>query len=395
MPIDTSMYQMAQPTPLANPMDTMAKAMTMKQLAYQNQAQDRQLADDQAYRQAFSKNITTDANGNPVLNQQGTLSDLAKTAPMKFLETQHSLNQMNAQNREAQLKDATQKTELMHTLSMSVHDQASLDDALSRARAAGIPESALSQVSPVYDPGNINQVQLHTADIKTQLDKQNKDRDYDFEFHKTYGGMPAAPGAQGSQASSGQATQSQNGSSSKSTDIDPATLVKNKVPVGQQQKVYDEIDAAQNTTRNASKILEAFDNAASKLHAVDFVPGMANVDQKALHALMGPTFKDVEGTVRQAAMDNMNNNTTPQFGDDANTIATKRAALVGYLTSKSSAPVAKGNRIDLTKYPSTQFVPDADKKDPGKDKPPAPPVGSTYDYNGKTYKVVGGNWVKQ
>ncbi len=68
---------------------------------------------------------------------------------------------------------------------------------------------------------------------------------------------------------------------------------------------------------------------------------------------MGPTFQDIEGTVRQAAMDNMNQNTTPQFGDNEATIAKKRDALVGYITSKSSAPTAKGFGIDLSKFPTT------------------------------------------
>ncbi len=101
--------------------------------------------------------------------------------------------------------------------------------------------------------------------------------------------------------------------------------------------------------------MTAFDNAANKIHTTDFVPGMNNADQKALHALMGPTFKDVEGTVRQAAMDNMFANVTPQFGDNKNTLATKRNALMGYLGSKISAPTAKGYGLDLTKFRSTNY----------------------------------------
>ena len=134
---------------------------------------------------------------------------------------------------------------------------------------------------------------------------------------------------------------------------DPATRVQWLVPKEHQAKVFDEIDAAKATAQNAPKILEAFDNAAKNLHAADFVPGMDNADQKAIHALMGPTFKDVEGTVRQAAMDNMAHNTTPQFGDDANTVKTKRNALIGYLTSKQSAATGKGYGIDLSRFPST------------------------------------------
>lgn len=134
---------------------------------------------------------------------------------------------------------------------------------------------------------------------------------------------------------------------------DPSVLVPALVPKEHQQKVFDEIQSAQDTARNTPAILQAFDNAAKNIHGADFIPGVENVDQKAMHVLLGPTFKDVEGTVRQAAMDNLNHNATPQFGDNANTIKTKREALVGYLTSKSSAPTAKGYGIDLNKYPTT------------------------------------------
>lgn len=153
-------------------------------------------------------------------------------------------------------------------------------------------------------------------------------------------------------------------------NADPAELVRKLVPESRQQKVFDEIEAAQNTAHNAPNILKAFDSAASNTHAADFVPGVDNADQKAMHALMGPTFKDVEGTVRQAAMDNMNHNTTPQVGDSKETIAKKRAALVGYLKSKSAAATSKGFGLDLSQFPSTTFNEHAGK---------SPPVGTVED----------------
>lgn len=134
---------------------------------------------------------------------------------------------------------------------------------------------------------------------------------------------------------------------------DPARLVPLLVPKEHQAKAFSEIEAAQNTSSNAPGILQSFDKAAKNIHGADFVPGMQNVDQKSLHTLLGPTFKDVEGTVRQAAMDNLFGNVTPQFGDDANTTQTKRNALLGYLNSKMSAPTARGYGIDLSKFPMT------------------------------------------
>ena len=170
-----------------------------------------------------------------------------------------------------------------------------------------------------------------------------------------------------------------------SDNPDPSTRVQFLVPPERQQKVFDEIDAASATAQNGHKILDEFDKAANTVNAVDFIPGMQNAHQKALHALMGPTFKDVEGTVRQAAMDNMNANTTPQFGDSSKTTATKRAALVGYLTSKSSAATAKGFGIDLSKFPTTNFVPQA---------PGQPYIGQTKVKDGANWVKVPGGWKK-
>lgn len=136
---------------------------------------------------------------------------------------------------------------------------------------------------------------------------------------------------------------------------DPATRVPYLVPKEHQAKVFDEIEAAQNAVHHGPAILKAFDDAAQKIHVMDFIPGTENADQKAFHTLLGPTFKDVEGTVRQAAMDNVFHNTTPQFGDNARTIGIKRKSVEQYLSTKTSAPTAKGYGIDLSKFPSTDI----------------------------------------
>lgn len=135
---------------------------------------------------------------------------------------------------------------------------------------------------------------------------------------------------------------------------DPSVLVPALVPPEHQKQVFSEIEAAQNVNNNRAAILKAYDDSA-KFHAVDLVPGMMNKDLKALHVLLGPTFKDVEGTVRQAAMDNLFKNIDTGLVSRAtpDAISTGRSALEGYLNSKASAPTAKAFNIDLTQYPST------------------------------------------
>ena len=172
--------------------------------------------------------------------------------------------------------------------------------------------------------------------------------------------------------------------------LDPAKKVPWLVPPEKQGKVNDEIEAAQNATKAAPEVMSMFNQAATEVRPMTggihtsltaFVPGMESAGQKSLHTLLGPTFKDVEGTVRQAAMDNIFKNTTPQFGDDDSTIDAKRRALQDYLTSKSSAPNASSFGINLGDYPSTAVK----KAFPAAPQAKASQGNIRYDSNGKAW----------
>lgn len=366
MPLDPSIILGVQQPQIQNPMDSMVKAMTFKNLAMrsqteglQNQQAQQEFNDNQSMRNAYSNNTTVGPDGTPALNRQGVLKDLAQSNPSVVPKVAQQFQSMDMDMQNQKLTHAAKQMEIAGQISSPavVTDQKSLDNMRATAQSLGLP---VDQIPTVYDPretptqlASLQQRAMSAHDqITTQLEQQkvevskqqaiNEGKKLDIENYKTFG-SPLKPGQGGQPAAQ---------------TNDPATLVPRHVPPDRQAKALDEIDAAQNTAKNAPKILESFDKAAANLHAADLVPGASNADQKSLHALMGPTFKDVEGTVRQAAMDNMNNNTTPQFGDNANTIATKRAALVGYLQSKASAPTAKAFGIDLTKYPTTSISKD-------------------------------------
>lgn len=395
-----------KPVEMPNPLDSAVKALTMKNLMQEHQAgqikldeAQREATDRQTLRDAFKNNTQSDPAGNPIVNRQGVMSDLMKANPILAQKQSLEFKQMDLDNLNRQ-----------HQIAKSIlfdiqpGDQASLDRAKAMAQQYGLPP--LDNVLPqsANDPNfgtalrNAQMKSLTAEEQIAQMNKQqeiqNKKTELEIERYKSFGGAPPGMGggsapAPGSPAAAG----TKKGSpQSKISSQDPAELVRFKVPPAQQPKAFDEVEAAQNTAQNAPKILKAFDDAAGKLHGVDFVPGMESADQKALHALLGPTFKDVEGTVRQAAMDNMNHNVTPQFGDSKKTVDTKRAALVAYLKSKSSAPVAKGFGIDLSNFKST-FVPD----DVGKASTTSSkaPEGATKTWEGKTYKLIGDHWVAQ
>jgi hypothetical protein len=138
-------------------------------------------------------------------------------------------------------------------------------------------------------------------------------------------------------------------------EYDPAVLVPRIVPKEHQKAVFDEIQRAQNTRHMGDSILKAFDETAKDTSGLGALTSMVKTPRsaQALHQAMQPTFADLEGTVRQAAMDNTFQNITPTATDSSADLKTKRAALEDYLKSKMSAPTAKGFGIDLDKFGST------------------------------------------
>lgn len=136
---------------------------------------------------------------------------------------------------------------------------------------------------------------------------------------------------------------------------DPSMFVSHLVPKEHQKAVFDEIQRAQDTKHMGKSILEAFDTAATENTIARTGAGLLRTPGSvyALHQAMQPTFKDLEGTVRQAAMDNTFKNITPMPGDTQHKIDQKREALEQYLQSKAAAPTAKGFGIDLDRFGTT------------------------------------------
>lgn len=141
---------------------------------------------------------------------------------------------------------------------------------------------------------------------------------------------------------------------------DPSQLVPLLVKNPEQQnKIYDEIGRSQNVATNSSKILSNFDAAAKDNTVLQTGAGYLRTPGTvmALHQLLLPNFKQIDGTVRQAAMDETFHNVTPAPGDSNTKIAEKRQALVDWMHSETAAPNAKGAGIDLQRFASTSADP--------------------------------------
>lgn len=139
----------------------------------------------------------------------------------------------------------------------------------------------------------------------------------------------------------------------------PLDYVKHVVPPEKQQKVFDEIGVAIDAHQNEPKILKAFDEAAKENTVLKTGAGLLREPGmvKALKQGILPLFKDIDSTVRQAAMDETFHNLVPSPGDSDKTNKEKRAALVNWLQSKKAAPTARGFGIDLSKFQPTQRAP--------------------------------------
>lgn len=142
-------------------------------------------------------------------------------------------------------------------------------------------------------------------------------------------------------------------------DSDPSQLVPMMVKDPKQaEKVYEEIGRAQNVSKNSARINELFQQAAKDSTVVNTMGGLREPGSvMELKQLLLPNFKQVDGTVRQAAMDETFRNVIPSGGDAADKTAHKAQALKEWMHSETAAPVAKGNGIDLQRFRSTSADP--------------------------------------
>jgi hypothetical protein len=138
-------------------------------------------------------------------------------------------------------------------------------------------------------------------------------------------------------------------------NFDPSVLVPRLVPEHKQAEVFKEIKDAMNIRSGGNEALDAFDKADKEqsLFSKNVIPGVNSPYIGKIKAAVLPQFQNIDGTVRQAAMDAFLPTITPQVGDSAHTIAVKRETLKAWLIAHSAAPTAKGFDIDLDKFGST------------------------------------------
>lgn len=399
MPIDTSMYANSQPVQMPNIADAVKSGMSLSQMAMQQQMMQRQMAVQQMQRQAYAQNL--DANGN--LNQKAYLSQLGQIDPNARFAMQKQIGEADEATAKAggaqsdtYGKRASVFSGAMHTLEKLPEDQRAQvwPQVVAGLKGQGVIDSSQKipeQYGHDWFYSTLAKATTHLGDISTPALENQK------TIAQTRKDLAEAAKAESETYKRNPTVLGQSN--------DPAVLVPNLVPKEHQAQAFKEIDAAENTRKMSKAILDSFDQAVADTRGAGRVTSLLKTPRSvgALHQSMQPTFKDLEGTVRQAAMDNTFKNITPNAADTDNDIATKRQALADYLQSKLAAPTARAYGIDLAKFQSTApyeskptrpggsagMIPTAYADDGGKQAAPAPQhrAGDVILYKGNHYRV--------
>lgn len=185
MGIDPSIIlQGQQRVQLQDPMETAQRALTMRGLMQQSQANDRALADQNALREAYNRNMTTAADGTLSLNNKAFLSDLARQNPVLAMDKQKEITANDAaarkQTREGYLADVQMKSQLLAGVPVGPNasdeqKQAGWSAMLQKSAQLGVPTDGLPQQFPGDTYVQLLSRHLQSAD--KQQDQFNKDRE--------------------------------------------------------------------------------------------------------------------------------------------------------------------------------------------------------------------------
>lgn len=198
--LDPNIILQQKPMELDNPLDTAQKAQSLKHMMNQNaiggiqlQQAQREEEEQKALREAYSNNVTTDENGQPVINQKGVMADLYKTAPplavqqqaaqslaqLTQAKTQAELNKIKIENQKFDLENRkealnimTKQADRINTLLGSSIDQASYTANRNQAILEKLPGA--DKTPETYDPNLVRSQLKSTIDGKSQIEHETK-----------------------------------------------------------------------------------------------------------------------------------------------------------------------------------------------------------------------------
>lgn len=175
MPLDPNIILSGRLPQIDSPLQVASQAMSLGQIARKNRAEDQAMAQEQALKDIYKKNVVIDENGNATLNRQGLMSDLYKANPQKAIATQNEFSTSD-------LAEMKNKAEMGKQLAWSIRDQASYDAARAKARELGLP--GVDKMPPMFDPNYVRQMQVSSLSATEQINKMQQDRNYAMDQSK-------------------------------------------------------------------------------------------------------------------------------------------------------------------------------------------------------------------
>ncbi len=182
MAIDASIYgNMGRLAQVETPNfgEAMQRGLTLSHLALQGRQAARGMQDQQAIRDAYAKNVGADGK----LNQEGVLSELAKTSPSAMQQIQEHFNKAGKDVAEAD-KSKAESAQKILSMSMPVMERLAgmapdqrateFPKAMAYLTSLGVPMHGVPQAGgqPVYDDNWFSNSYLTGKKMKDHLDSQ-------------------------------------------------------------------------------------------------------------------------------------------------------------------------------------------------------------------------------
>lgn len=161
--IDSSIYFQSQgPDVVGN----IQRGLALRDMMDERSLRNKELNENEAIKSAYSQGIKQGPDGKQYLDQNATLSAIAKVNPMKAYQQQRAFELDDVQKRKEDIEKKLQSIDLGSRILSGVKDQASFDKAIETGQKFGFDVSGLGKY---YDPDLIKQYQSMSMTAKDNL----------------------------------------------------------------------------------------------------------------------------------------------------------------------------------------------------------------------------------
>lgn len=181
MAVDHTIYFQQQPLDI---LGNLQKGMNLGQMYKEARLRDQQLAEQEGIKSAYAQGMKQGPDGKQFLDQDATLSALAKVNPVKAYEFKQQNEESILKSQKAKLDQQMQQIDFGSRLLSGVKDQETFDKALQTGQKFGMDVSAFGKY---YDPDLVKQYQAMSVSAKDKLAEQYKA--YDFGLRQSALGL--------------------------------------------------------------------------------------------------------------------------------------------------------------------------------------------------------------